>query len=300
MFEYVREYLKINDVEYKENFKLRNISPIKIGGNAKIVAYPDTEEKIVSLTSFCTKIGSKYKILGRMSNVLPPDNEYCGVIVRTDRLSLVRFDNESISAEAGASLPHIASLAADCGIGGFEELSGIPGSVAGAVVGNAGAFGREISDVLVSVKCYFPDEGILQNFTSKNMDFAYRHSIIKNKNCLVLSCVFEGKTSSVDEVKSRLATFRDERNKRQPTDKPSLGSTFKRPCDGVSAGALIDACGLKGFSVGGAAISTKHAGVIVNLGGASAADYIEVAEKAQGEVYRRFQVNLEKEIEIFN
>ena len=300
MFEYVREYLKINEVEYEENFKLEKISPVKIGGKARLVAYPDSEQKIISLISFLVKTGCKHKILGKMSNVLPPDNEYSGVIIRTDRLCSVRFDKECVYAESGATLPSISRMTAGRGVSGFEELSGIPGSVGGAVVGNAGAFGREISDLFVCARCWFPDSGTIAELSPECMNFAYRRSNLKMLNCLVLSCKFKGIFEETDVIRNRLIAYRRERNEHQPVGKPSLGSTFKRPSAGVSAGALIDACGLKGFTVGGASISTKHAGFIINSKGARAKDYLDVAAEAQRAVYTRFQVKLEKEIEIID
>lgn len=298
MFEYICRYLKINDVEYKENFKLKNISTVKIGGSAKIVAYPDTEDKIVALIKFLSEIGSKFRVLGRMSNVLPPDEDFIGVIIRTDRLDFVNIEGESVYAGAGVSLPRLARIMADSGLSGFEELSGIPGSSAGAVIGNAGAFGREISDVFISARCFLFDEGKIERIGSDDVRFEYRASSLKNKNCLVLSLEFGGKSNSRLDVFARISSFKEKRCKTQPFDKPSLGSTFKKPTREISAGELIDKCGLKGFSIGGAMISEKHAGFIVNMGSATAGDYISVANHAQKAVLEKFNIHLEKEVEV--
>ena len=298
MFEYICRYLKINDVEYKKDFKLKNISTVKIGGNAKIVAYPDTEDKIISFVRFLKEIGCRYRVLGRMSNVLPLDEEFCGVIIRTDRLNFVNVEGESVYTGAGASLPQIARIMANSGLSGFEELFGIPGSSAGAVIGNAGAFGREISDVCASAKCFFIDDGVVEKICSGDMSFGYRTSKFKNTNCLVLSLEFKAKRGFESNIVARMAVCRKKRCKSQPIDKPSLGSTFKKPTQEISAGELIDKCGLKGFSIGGATISEKHAGFIVNTGNATASDYISVADHAQKNVLEKFGIRLEKEIEI--
>ena len=300
MFEYVKEYLKINDVEYKEELLLKSISPIRIGGRARLVVYPDGEEKIVSLVAFLTEIGCGYRIFGKMSNVLPPDEDIDTVIIRTDRMCSVRLENGELYAQSGAPIPRVASIAAISGLGGFEELSGIPGTVGGAVVGNAGAFGREISDLFLCGRCYFPEYRAVEQILPSDLNFKYRHSNLKKINCLVLSCRFKLFSSTSSELEEKKSYFAAVRRASQPTTLPSLGSTFKRPNSALSAGAMIDQCGLKGFAVGDAMISEKHAGFIVNFGEASAADYIAVAEAAEREVYKRFGVKLEKEIEILN
>ena len=298
MFEYICRYLKINDVEYKKDFELRNISAVKIGGSAKIVSYPDAEDKIISLVRFLKEIGCRYRVLGRMSNVLPPDEEFCGVIIRTDRLDFVNVEGESIFVGAGVSLPRIARIFANLGLSGFEELAGIPGSSAGAVIGNAGAFGREISDVCASARCFMLDEETVEKISPQDMGFDYRTSNFKNANCLVLSSEFKGKCSFASDVFARMRLCKEKRCKSQPIDKPSLGSTFKKPSQEISAGELIDKCGLKGFAIGGAMISEKHAGFIVNTGNATAGDYISVADHAQKNVLEKFSIRLKKEIEI--
>ena len=298
MIEYVKEYLKVNEVEFSEDYKLSLASPVRIGGAVRVAAYPSNETELVMLVGFLTKIGCKYKVLGRMSNVLFLDEGYCGVVIFTNKICEITYYVGGVSAEAGSFLPKLSRLMAEDGICGFEELSGIPGSVAASVIGNAGAFGREMSDLVDSVRVYFPNEDRIEILTNYEIGFEYRNSKLKNANCLLLSTLFKTKCGDVQVIKNRIRDFAKKRRDTQPTDKPSLGSVFKRPFNNESAGALIDSCGLKGFSVGGAAISEKHAGFIVNLGNATAWDYLSVVEVAEAKVLNRFNVILEKEIEI--
>ena len=298
MVEYIKRYLKISDVEYKKEESFKKISPVKIGGVASIVAYPRCEKELVELVSFLRDIGCKYRLLGRMSNVLPPDEKYDGVIIKTDKMRSAEVFGEYVMCDAGVALPHLAAIAREAALSGLEELAGIPGSVGGAAVGNAGAFGREVSDVFVSARCYFPKDDFACVLHANDVSFDYRKSDLQKSDCLVLSCVFRLKTSNTTIVKTRMDEFRRLRNMSQPTGYPSLGSTFKRPCVGCSAGKLIDECGLKGFAIGGAIISEKHAGFIVNAGNASASDYIKLSEYAAACVKSKFGICLQREIEI--
>lgn len=298
MFEYVKEYLKINEVEYKENFKAKYFSAVKIGGAVRIAAYPSNENAFLNLISFLTEIRCKYKVIGKASNVLFPDENYDGVIVFTGRLNRINVSEDVLNVDSGASLPRVAALAMQSGISGFEEISGIPGSVGAAVVGNAGAFGADIASLVKSLRVFCTDTRRIERLKAEDLSFGYRKSNINGTNVFVLSVEFKGKRAASDYVKSRALNFALARKKSQPIDYPSLGCTFKKTNDGISAGALMDACGLKGYSVGDASISEKHAGFIVNLNSATAKDYISLAGTAEFAVFRRFGVSLEKEIEI--
>ena len=298
MLEYVKEYLKINEVEYKENLKLSRISPVKIGGEAAIASYPKDKKSLLNLVSFLRRLGCKHRVFGKTSNVLFMDSGYDGVAIFTDKLNRIKERDGLVYAECGIGLPSVSRFFSKNGISGFEELAGIPGSVGASVVGNAGAFGREVSDLLVSAKIYYPDIGETLRVASKDIEFGYRESNLKKTDCLILSCLFRGKASSKECVERKTFELAVKRRNSQPYNKPSLGSTFKRPKNDVSAGALIDACGLKGYSVGGAAISDKHAGFVINVGGASSEDYLAVAHRAELAVLEKFNIRLEKEIEM--
>ena len=296
MFEYIKEFLKINDVKFLEDVSLRSFSSVKIGGKASILAYPEDEAAFSSLVSFLKGTGVKFIVLGRMSNVLARDDGYNGVIIKTDKMSKLSVSDSVITASAGVSLPLLVHRAVSLGISGFEELSGIPGSVGGGVAGNAGAFGREFSDIITEVFVCDLDCGDCYSLKPSEINFGYRTSLFKNTICLVLSAKFKGFCSDRILVKLRENDFLKKRKETQPQGQPSLGSVFKRTEDGISAGYLIDRCGLKGYRVGDAQISTVHAGFIVNLGEATASDYLKCAGDAAKCVKTRFGINLNKEI----
>ena len=298
MYEYIKEFLKTNEVEFLENKSLRSISAVKIGGNAAIVSYPKDESEFSSLIVFLKGCGVTFAVLGRMSNVLPPDDGYDRVIIKTDKMSHFTIKDNIITASSGVSLPRLAHSACSCGISGFEELSGIPGSVGGAIAGNAGAFGREISDVLIEASVYDPETLECYTLNRPELRFGYRTSLLKNANCYVLSAKFKGLRADESCIKLRENEFVSRRKATQPHLYPSLGSVFKKTADGISAGYLIDKCGLKGYRFGDAQISEIHAGFIVNRGKASAKEYVACMDKASRGVKERFGIDLEKEIVI--
>lgn len=295
----VSDFLKLHDVKYKENYKLKNISTVKIGEKADFVVYPDSERKLLTLVRFLTDCKIKHKILGRMSNVLPSDERYEGVIVRTDLLREVKVLNNRLDVACGAAMPYVAKIALDAELSGFEGLSGIPGSIAGAIVGNAGAYGVESCERLISVRVFYPNENRISIVSPDEAEFGYRSSVFKSINCIILSASFGLVNSDYSSVKLEMDRIRERRLSTQPTE-PSLGSCFKRPERNIFAARLIDECGLKGYSVGDAEISRKHAGFIVNRGNATAKDYISLLDYAAKTVYDRFGVRLEREIEFLS
>ena len=298
MFEYVKEFLKMNDVEYKENASLATISPIRIGGAARIIAYPDSALKYVEVLRFLGTIKIKYRVVGRLSNLLADDLGFSGVIIKTDKLCHIYSDCNSLFTYAGVSLPAASKLLCKLGLSGFEELSGIPGSVGGAILGNAGAFGREIADSIAEATFYSPDDDCVYTASREELDFSYRHSAFKVGRGYVISARFNLAISSSDTVAARMREVRSIRLATQPATELSLGSTFKRPKGDIPAAKMIDECGLKGYRVGGAEVSKKHAGFIINIGGATARDYILLADSVSKRVYNKFGVNLEREVEL--
>ena len=299
MLKEILDFLKMHDVKFKENTKLRDISPVKIGGVAEILAYPDSEEKLVAIVDFFNKCKIKHKILGRMSNVLPPDEKYEGVIIRTDLLKGAFLSGERLIASCGASLPLLSSLACDCGLGGLEGLSGIPGSLGGAIVGNAGAFGDEIADRINKIRVLDHSSNEIYFMSASDAKFGYRSSCFKGCSLVILSAELILTPSDSRSVREKMNACRSRRLNSQPTE-PSLGSTFKRPSDELYAARLIDECGLKGFFIGDAEISKKHAGFIINKGFATASDYIALADYTAKVVYDKFAVSLDREIEIIS
>ena len=291
------EYLKMNEVEYKERFSLAKLSSVRIGGEAEILAFPDNLRKLVSLVTFLEKTKIKHKITGRMTNILFSDDKYNGVIIRTDRISDYKIYNNVLSVSCGVSIPFISAVLCREGLSGFEKISGIPGSVAGAIIGNAGAFGMDISSCLTTVTFFDYDTGEVITLDRKNLEFSYRTSAFKKMKTAVLSASFLLTPSDCLSVKAEMDKYKKIRKDTQPVGIPSLGSSFKRPGESIYAAKLIDECGLKGHIIGGAQISDKHAGFIVNRGNATANDYINLSEYVKKCVYDRFGILLENEVE---
>ena len=292
------DFLKVNDVKYLENESFAKHSPINIGAEAECIVYPQSEKCFVNLLRFLQNNKIQYKILGRMSNVLPPDEKYEKVIVKTDLLNEFTIEGQSLVADCGTLLSSVCSRLSDFGCSGFEPLSGIPGSIGGAIVGNSGAFGREVCELVEEVRVFDPGDGKVLRLSSDECRFDYRTSIFKKNNLVILSAKMSTNASSKEAVKNAMREYQKIRRERQPVGEPSLGSTFKRPCRELYAAKLIDDCGLRGLRFGGAKISEKHAGFIVNTGSATAKDYLSLGEYVKKQVLNKFSINLEYEVEI--
>ena len=298
MIESLKDYLKSKEVAFKENVKLSQHSPVRIGGIAPLVIYPRTVNELIYSVNLQDISKIPPKILGRKSNILFADGTLNSILIDASEVNFISFSQNEVSVGCGASIPLLSRLACSCGLSGFEELSGIPGSVGGAIVGNAGAFGKEICDVLYSVIAYDRVSRELIEFKAYECDFSYRKSLFCNEKFVILSAKLRLSECSGDKIRNRILTYREKRIKSQPTE-PSLGSTFKRPSQGY-AGEMIEKCGLSGFTVGGTKISEKHAGFIVNIGGATAADYMALMKLAADKVYEQFSVKLQPEIKYVN
>ncbi len=297
MIKTVTDFFKSKDVKYKEGVNLASISPLHIGGLASLIAYPCTVEQLILIAGYLQKNEIPYKIIGRMTNILFTAEKVAFVLVSTRYIKAATFSDNVLHAECGAFLPHLALLSAELGLSGFEELSGIPASVGGAVRSNAGAFGREISELISSVTVYDVASVSVIELSPSECDFSYRHSAFRDNKRIVLSADFK-LSRSEENISSKINYFKQKRKETQPVGEHSIGSTFKRPA-GAYAAEMIDRCGLKGRRVGGVKISEKHAGFIVNAGFGTAQDYLNLMEIARRAVYERFGVMLENEIEIF-
>ncbi len=295
MIEIITEYLKNQEVEYIENTPMSKLSSIRLGGLAEVFVLPKCIEELTSFVDFLENIGVKYKVVGKMSNILPTDNNYSGVLISTSKIKGAKIKDNTIHAFCGETLPSLAKLAYSNSLGGMEELSGIPGTLGGAVFGNAGAFGHDISSILKSATVYDLGSKEKMIFSSNELCFSYRNSIFKSKNYLFLSAEIALKADSVKNIKDKMSFFKQRRLSTQPTE-PSLGSVFKRHGD-VSAGKFIDLCELKGKSIGGAVISERHAGFIINRGGATSEDVKSLATLAKESVFKKYSIILEREIE---
>ena len=297
MFETLFGFLKAKDVKYDTNVRVADISPVGIGGPCHAVVWPRDIETLVCVVEFLENNQKEYKIVGRMTNLLVGDLGYDGVIIRTDALRGFRVDRNRVYVECGATMPYIARRVAELGLSGLEELSGIPGSIGGMIICNAGAYGRDTSDVLKSVTLLDRRSGEVKTVDAGEISFSYRHSSLSSGACVVIAATVELSFDDSEHIRRTMTEFSNMRRDSQPYGMRSLGSTFKRPIFGY-ASRMIDECGLKGYRIGGAEISDKHAGFIVNRGDATADDFLRLMTLARERVYERFGVVLEPEIEI--
>ena len=291
------EFLKETDVKFEENKSLTELSYMRLGGIARVIASPSCQNSFLSLVLYLHSRGIPFKVVGNMSNVLPSDCLYDGVIVRTSELRKIRISDGVVEAEAGCRLSLALWKCAKHGLSLAEELFMIPATVGGAVFGNAGAHGRCIADVFLSALLFDPVTKTVCTYFQSDMKFAYRASIMKKRKLYLLSARFRTKPCDFLTVKENITRYAKIRRAAQPTEYPSLGSIFKRH-EEISAGYYIDRAGLKGMRIGGAMISDKHAGFIVNTGGATAAEVKALISQAKASVKSKFGVMLEEEIEI--
>ena len=274
---------------------LAHHTTFRTGGPAAYYAMPSSAVEIADLIKVCRDHGTGYYILGNGSNVLASDDGYDGLVIEIGRnMSEIRVEDDIIYAQAGAMLSAAAAAAAAASLAGLEFASGIPGSVGGAVFMNAGAYGGEIKDVLKTADVLTSDGRVI-TLEADELDLSYRHSCVEEKGYTVISAAFAGRRGDKEEIMALMKDLNGRRRDKQPLEYPSAGSTFKRP-EGHYAGALIEECGLKGASVGGAQVSTKHAGFVINTGGATSADIIGLISHIKDTVYRETGVMLEPEV----
>ena len=271
---------------------------LHIGGPAAAMAFPrgDALGRTVALA---LKAGVKPLLVGSGSNILAPDGVLDRFVVMTrSGEPEIRVEGTSVCAEAGATLAKIAAAARDAGLTGFEFAAGIPGTLGGALLMNAGAYGGEIKDVAAST-VWLDGNGDKRETVGAGHGFGYRQSIFANTEAYILSGRIDLAPGDPEAIRARMDELAEKRRASQPLDVPSAGSAFKRPANGYAA-AMIDGCGLRGLRVGGACVSEKHAGFIVNTGGATCADVLELIEKVRRAVFERFGTELEPEIRVVN
>ncbi len=296
MTECFLDFLNEQEVEYYRQYKISRLSSIGIGGNADIVAIPDTTEAMINLIRYLYKNRIKYKLVGSMTNILPTDADYNGVLIKTSRLAIYYTAENECVALCGAKTSRMLVELAALGLGGAEELYGIPGSVGGMIVGNAGAYGIEMADILLSVEVYDPITDTVRHIPKEELDFSYRNSALKGTELVILSARLSFKPKDRTESIKRIGEISALRKSTQPYNERSLGSIFKR-CEGAPISHLIDKCGLKGCRVGGAEISKKHAGFIVNRGGATEKDVRALIEIIKNRLYSDYKIMPTEEIE---
>lgn len=279
-----------------EGLMLKDHSTMRVGGPAKRACFPDTVEDLCKAVWECSMENSRFIIVGNCSNIVFPDEGYDGTVIFTYKLKGINVEGTRVTALCGEKLTAVAKAATEASLSGLEFAYGIPGTVGGGVFMNAGAYGGEIKDCLTTVKV-LDLNGEISVLPADSLELGYRTSIFKNKNMFVLEATFDLARGDKDEIKRITEENMQKRADKQPLDKPSCGSAFKRP-EGHYAGALIEQCGLKGFSIGGAQVSEKHAGFIVNTGEATSADIIALIEHIQKTVLEMTGVSLEPEIRI--
>ena len=287
--------LKIEEIKILEQEPMCKHTTFRIGGAAKYFAMPKNTAEIQTLIAYCKEHKLDYCVLGNGSNVLFTDAGYDGLIIQIgSAMSEIRVDGTSVYAQAGAILARVANLAYEAGLTGMEFAAGIPGSIGGAIVMNAGAYGGEMKDILQKVTVLTPD-GTVQTLSVEELELSYRHSIIPEKGYLVISAVLKLQPGNADEIQSIMDDLKEKRVSKQPLEYPSAGSTFKRP-EGYFAGKLIQDAGLRGFRVGGAQVSEKHCGFIINRDQATSTDICQLMQQVSEIVYEKFGVRLEPEV----
>ena len=269
----------------------------KVGGPARRMAVPSSTEEMAVLLTLAEKEEWPLLLLGNGSNLLVSDEGVDALVIHTGGLdAMTLLEGGRIRAEAGLSLNKLAVFAQKNGLAGLEFAHGIPGSLGGGIRMNAGAYGGEMCQVVESVTAWIPGTGVVE-IPMEEMSFSYRHSRFTGERGVVLAATFRLTGDAPEAIRARMDDLIGRRKEKQPLEYPSAGSTFKRPT-GHFAGALIEQCGLKGYTVGGAQVSEKHAGFVINIGGATASDILALMDHVRSTVLAQTGVELEPEVEI--
>ena len=291
----IHDYLP--DLKWAADEPMAKHTSFRIGGPAKRMAFPKTREQLVVLMGFLQDAGVKPLLIGNGTNLLITDEGLDTVVIDTSaRLAQMRLTLEdTIEADAGVSLCQLAVFAWKQGLTGLEFAHGIPGTLGGGIVMNAGAYGGELKDVVTEVTALYPDG--VRTLSPAELDFSYRHSAFSAGEGIVLGAKLKLQKGEGEAIKAKMDELMARRKASQPLELPSAGSTFKRPA-GYFAGTLIEGCGLKGCRVGGAEVSSKHAGFVVNVGGATCADVLALCDEVRAVVKEKTGYDLEKEIRV--
>lgn len=292
-YEYIKSVVSTENIKLSE--PMSRHTTFQVGGEADYFIEVETIEQLQTLISYFMKTGREYYILGNGSNLLVSDTGYRGSIIKLgDKFSGITVKDDTITAQAGALLSAVAINAAANELSGMEFAAGIPGSIGGAIVMNAGAFDGEMSQIVKSVTV-LDAEGNLLVFDNATMEFAYRTSVIKNRKFVVVETELQLQKSNQPDIIQKMKQLNAQRREKQPLNYSSAGSTFQRP-KGHFAGKLIMDAGLRGFRIGGAQVSEKHCGFIINVGNATASDISELIDEVRERVKNQFGVNLEPEV----
>ncbi|MBD5105499.1 MAG: UDP-N-acetylmuramate dehydrogenase [Lachnospiraceae bacterium] len=293
LYEYLTEVLGRENVLEQE--PMRRHTTFQVGGEAEYFAKIQEKSQLITIMDYLRKTEQPYFVLGNGSNILVSDKGYEGVILDLSAgLKNIEIEGKRVTAEAGALLSTVAVRACEADLAGFEFAAGIPGTIGGAIVMNAGAYDGEMKQVVESVTVLGGD-GEIMVLDNETMEFGYRSSIIKNRPFIVMETVLRLEEGDKEQIKGRMEELNKRRREKQPLNYPSAGSTFKRP-EGHFAGKLIMDAGLRGFRIGGARVSEKHCGFVINEGNATATDVADVIDEVIERVRDKFGVTLETEI----
>lgn len=294
---HINEFLTGNYGDTKKDALLKDYTTFKIGGPADILIEPENEDQISRLVKYCNKNNIDFTIIGKGSNLLIRDKGIRGVVIAMkDNFSEIEVNESLVKAQAGALLRDVSIKSLENRLTGMEAVSGIPGSIGGAIIMNAGAYGTEMKDIVKSVRCMDRD-GNIKEYTNEQMDFSYRHSLASEENLIVISVVFDLKKGNEKEIYDAFEDFDYKRSSRQPLDKNSAGSTFKRP-EGYFASKLIDDSGLRGFRIKDAMVSDKHCGFLINVENSTCENMLELIDEVKRVVKEKYDVKLEREVKL--
>lgn len=288
--------LKNEKIEYKADESMKLHTSFKIGGNADVFILPDTPTKCIAAISYCKRFSIPYIIIGKGSNLLVSDLGFRGaVICISSAMSEIKLVGEdTIFCQAGASLASVCNFALENSLTGLEFAYGIPGNIGGAIYMNAGAYGGEMKDITIECE-YIDDAGKICKLSQNELDFSYRHSFFTDKPFCIVSATLKLNKGEKNQIHATMNDYLGRRKDKQPLEYPSAGSTFKRP-EGSYASLLVDQCGLKGFKIGDAQVSEKHAGFVINRGNATCEDVLLLMEHVKKVVYEKTGYILEPEI----
>ena len=296
----MNKYDKLEEIvgkdKVKYNEKMSKYTTMRVGGPCDCIVFPDEISKIKEVIDFCKNENITFFVIGNGSNLLVKDEGIHGVVIKLGhRFSKIEIDGEYILAYAGATMPALSQLAKKNSLKGLEFACGIPGTIGGGVKMNAGAYGSQISDVLYEVT-YMDEKEEIKTIKNKDCSFGYRKSIFTiNPNYVILSSKFKLERGNIDEIENKMKENSLARKAKQPLEYPNFGSVFKRP-EGYFVGKLVDDAGLRGYKIGGAQVSTKHTGFIVNVDNATCKDVLDLIGYVQTTVYNKFNVKLTPEV----
>ncbi|CAI2576119.1 UDP-N-acetylenolpyruvoylglucosamine reductase [Apilactobacillus kunkeei] len=283
-------------IKLLKNEPLSKYTFTETGGPADLVAFPKNTEEVRELLAMTKRDNLPITVLGNASNLIIKDGGIRGLVIILTEMNEISSHDDLVIAQAGARYIDTTIVAQQHGLTGMEFAAGIPGSIGGAVFMNAGAYGGETAEVIESVTVLTPENEV-KTLSNSELDFGYRHSAVQDQDDIVLEATFKLSTGDKDEIQAEMDRLNELRESKQPLDLPSCGSVFKRP-EGYFAGKLIHDAGLQGYQSGGAQVSKKHAGFIVNIDNATATDYLNVIKHVQETVYAKNKVHLETEVRI--